>query len=131
MFIDDLPRPALYNLCKYLSLHDIRNLSTTCKQLFHLIEHDDYFWMKLIENQFHIYQRYVHQLFQKKTNSDYDLYDTEEDRQKSLRKFRKLLKLDPCIGWLWNLLNCTNDSPDGYLAYKRRKHQESSPRTNR
>ncbi len=78
MFLDDLPHSVLYDLCKYLSFNDIRNLLKTCKQLFILIERNNYFWIKLIENHFgfKFYQHYINEIFQNKKKSDYDLYDT-------------------------------------------------------
>ncbi len=83
MFADDLPDSVLYNLCKYLSFIDIINLSKTCTQLFYLIERNNYFWMILIKNHFgfYLYQRYVNEIFQNEKNSDYVLYNTDEDRE--------------------------------------------------
>src|ERR1700722_13934169 len=130
MLLDDLPHSVLYHLCKYLSFIDIINLSKTCKRLYILIEDNNYFWMILIQNHFgfKLYQRYVNEIFQNKKNSDYILYNTDEDREKFEKKFRKLPDM-MCYIWLWNVLNC-KDNSDAYLAYKRIIKQKLHPRTN-
>jgi len=91
MFINNLPDHVLYNICKYLSFIDILNLSKTCKQLYILIEKDNYFWMMLIKNHFgfKLYQRYVHEIFNNKKNSDYVLYRTDKDKEKFEKSFEK------------------------------------------
>ncbi len=130
MFLDNLPHSVLYNLCKYLSFIDIINLSKTCTQLFILIERNNYFWMILIQNHFglKLYQHYVNEIFQNKKNSDYILYNTDKDREIFENKFRKLADM-ACLIWLWNVLNC-KDNSDAYLAYKRIIKQKLHPRTN-
>ena len=131
MFLDDLPHSVLYRLCKYLSFHDLINLSTTCKQLFILIDQNDYFWMISIQNQlgFKLYQRYTHEIFRNTRNSDYDLYNTNEDRENFEKKFRKISDTIKSYIWLWNVLNC-KDNSNAYLAYKRIHKQKRCPRTN-
>jgi hypothetical protein len=130
MFLDDLPHSVLYHLCKYLSFIDIINLSKTCTRLFILIERNNYFWMIKIQNHFgfKLYQRYVNEIFQNKKNSDYVLYNTDKDREIFEKKFRKLSNIASYI-WLWNMLNC-KDNSDGYLAYKRIIKQKLCLRTN-
>lgn len=129
MHINELPHNVLYDICKYLSFIDVINLSKTCKQLYVLIENNDYFWMMLIENHFgsKLYQRYVNQIFQNKKNSDYALYRTEKDITKFKKYFRRHLEWEMCIVWLWNVLNC-KDNVDGYIAYKSITRQKEYPR---
>jgi hypothetical protein len=131
MFIDNLPHHVLYYLCKYLSFIDIINLSRACKQLYILIEKDDYFWMRLIKNHFgsKLYQRYVNEIFQNKKNSDYVLYRTDNDRQKFEKSYQNRLPINMCVFWLFNVLNC-QDNSDGYIAYKSVVKQKLRPRTN-
>jgi hypothetical protein len=62
-------------------------------------------------------QRYVNEIFQNKKNSDYVLYRTGKDRQKFEKSFRNHLPRNVCGFWLFNVLNC-KDNSDGYLAYK-------------
>jgi hypothetical protein len=52
MSINNLPHHVLHNICKYLSIIDILNLSKKCKKLYILIEKENYFWMMLIKNHF-------------------------------------------------------------------------------
>ncbi|CAF1529095.1 unnamed protein product [Rotaria magnacalcarata] len=94
-------------------------LSKPCKQLYALIENDNYFWMILIKNHFafKLYQRYVHEIFYNKKNSDYGLYRTDKDKEKSKKSFRENQGVHICITWLLNMLN-GKDNSDGYLAYK-------------
>ncbi|CAF0839487.1 unnamed protein product [Rotaria sordida] len=131
MFLDNLPHHALYNLCKYLCLIDIINLSRTCKRLYILIEKDNYFWMILIKNHFgsKLYQLYVNEIFQNKKNSDYVLYRTDKDREKFEKSFRNNLPRYVCNIWLFNVLNC-KDNSDGYLTYKSVLKRKFYPRTN-
>lgn len=131
MFLDELPHSVSYDLCKYLSFNDIGNLSKTCQQLFIFIERNNYFWMKLIENHFgsKFYQHYINEVFQNKKNSDYDLYDTDQDRENFEKRFRKISAFYKTYRWLWVVLNC-KDNSDGYLAYRRIKEQKLRPRTN-
>ncbi|CAF3732231.1 unnamed protein product [Rotaria sp. Silwood1] len=132
MSIDNLPHDVFYELCKYLSLIDIINLSKTCKQFHILIEKDNYFWMILIQNHFgsKLYHRYVNEIFQNKKNSDYDFYRTEEDKQKFEKSFRRYEGLHVCNIWLLNVLN-GKDNSDGYIAHKSIVKQKERPRTNR
>jgi len=131
MFNNNLPYPVLHHICKYLSFIDIINLSKTSKQLYILIEKDNYFWMILIQNHFglKLYQRYVNEIFQNKKNSDYVLYRTDEDREKFEKRFRKYPDYYVCIDWLLNILN-GKDNSDGHIAYKSMIKQKLRPRTN-
>jgi len=87
--------------------------------------------MILIQNHFgfKLYQCYVHQIFQNNKNYDYDLYNTDKDRENFEKKFRKLPDMMGCYLWLWNVLNC-KDNSNAYLAYKRINKPKLSPRTN-
>ena len=131
MFLDDLPHSVLYDLCKYLSFNDITNLSKTCKQLFISIERNNYFWIALMQNHFgyQFCQHYINEIFQNEKNSNYDLYDTDQDRKKFERKFQKISNGFKTCRWLWIVLNCIDNS-DGYLAYRRIVRQKLCPRTN-
>jgi hypothetical protein len=131
MFLDNLPDPVFYHLCKYLSLIDVINLSKTCKQLFLSIEKENYFWMMLIKNHFgfQLYQRYVHEIFMNENNSDYVLYCTNKDKEKFEKSFQRNKGFFICTNWLFNMLN-GNENSDGYLAYKRLIKQKLHPRTN-
>ncbi|CAF1330876.1 unnamed protein product [Rotaria sordida] len=131
MNMNDLPHNVLYNICKYLFFIDVINLSKTCKQLYILIENNDYFWMLLIQNHFGsiLYQRYVNQIFQNKKNSDYVLYRTKKDIQKFEKCFRRHFEWEMCNIWLWNVLN-GKDNSDGYIAHKSITKQKQRPRTN-
>lgn len=93
MFLLHLPDEIFYHVCKHLSFIDILNLSKTCKQLYVLLEKDNYFWMILIKNQFgsKIYRRYVHEIFNNEKNSNYALYCTEKDK-KNLKNFFENMK---------------------------------------
>ncbi|CAF3443989.1 unnamed protein product [Rotaria sp. Silwood2] len=131
MFIDYLSHNILYHLCKYLSFIDIINLSKTCKQLYILIENDNYFWMILIKNHFgfKLYKRYVHEIFHNEKNSDDVLYRTNKDKEKFEKYFEKNKAFFLCITWVFNMLNC-NDSIDSYIAYKSLMKQKKNPHTN-
>ena len=96
MLINNIPHCVLYHLCKYLSLIDIINLSKTCKQLYVLIEKDDFFWMMLIKYHFgfKLYQRFVHEIFNNKKNSDYVLYRTDKDKEKFEKSFQNHLRIE-------------------------------------
>ncbi|CAF1447826.1 unnamed protein product [Rotaria sordida] len=131
MYINNLPHHVLYNICKYLSFIDIINLSKTCKQLYILIEKDNYFWMILIQNYSgsKLYQRYVNEIFQNKKNSNYVLYRTEKDIRKFEKYFRRYSEFQMCNIWLLNVLN-SKDNSDGYIAHKSIVEQNQRPRTN-
>jgi hypothetical protein len=75
--------------------------------------------MILIKHHFgsQLYQRYVYEIFQNKKNSDYVLYRTEKDGQKFEKYFRNRLPINMCGFWLFNILNC-KDNSNGYIAYK-------------
>jgi len=131
MFITNLPYPVLYNICKYLSFIDIINLSKTSKELYILIDNDDYFWKILIKNHFgfKLYQRYVNEIFQNKKNSDYVLYLIDKDRQKFEKSFQNHLPINVCGFRLFNVINC-KDNSDGYIAYKSVVKRKLRPPTN-
>lgn len=130
MFLLHLPDEIFYHVCKHLSFIDILNLSKTCKQLYVLLEKDNYFWMILIKNQFgsKIYRRYVHEIFNNEKNSDYALYCTDKDKKKFEEFFRKYEARLVCFTWLLNMLN-GRDSSDGYLAYTSVIKRKLRPRT--
>jgi hypothetical protein len=129
--MNNLPDHALLNICRYLSFIDIENLSKTCKQLYISIEKDNYFWMTLIKNHFgsKLYQRYVHEIFHNKKNSDYVLYLTDKDKENFKKSFENEKQIYLCIKWLFNMLN-GNENSDGYLAYKSVRKRKLFPRTN-
>ncbi|CAF4995084.1 unnamed protein product [Rotaria magnacalcarata] len=87
--------------------------------------------MILIKNHFafKLYQRYVHEIFYNKKNSDYGLYRTDKDKEKSKKSFRENQGVHICITWLLNMLN-GKDNSDGYLAYKSIRKQKLRPFTN-
>ncbi|CAF3085612.1 unnamed protein product [Rotaria socialis] len=130
MCIDNIPHHVIYKLCKYLSFMNIMNLSRRCKQLYILIENDNYFWMILIQNHFgsKLYQRYVNEIFQNEKNSDYALYRTEEDKKRFEKSFRGYSDLNLCNMWLLNVLN-SKDNSDGYTAHRSIIKQKTRPRT--
>ncbi|CAF4156600.1 unnamed protein product [Rotaria magnacalcarata] len=130
MNINDLSHHVLYNISRHLSFIDVINLSKTCKQLYILIENNDYFWMTLIQNHFgsKLYQLYVKQIFQNKKNSDYVLYRTKEDIEKFEKYFRGHSEWEMCNFWLLNVLN-GKDNSDGYIAHKSIVRQKRRPRT--
>jgi len=119
MNINDVSHHILYDICRYLSFNDVKNVSKTCKQLYILIEKNDYFWMILIKNHFGsiLYRRYVHEIFHNKKNSDYVFYRTKEDIEKFEKSFRHHYDRKVCIYWLFNVLNCIDNS-NGYIAHK-------------
>jgi len=131
MFINNLPYAVLYNICKYLSFIDIINLSKTSKELYILIDNDDYFWKILIKNHFgsKLHQRYVNEIFQNKKNSDFVLYRTDKDKEKFEKSYRKYQWIHVCNMWLLNVLN-GKDNSDGYVAYKSIVKQKLRPRAN-
>ena len=74
-----------------------------------------------------LYQCYIHKIFQNKKNSDYVLYSTKKDSQNFEKSFRKLV-INVCDFWLFNILNC-RDNSNGYVAYKSVLKQKLRPRT--
>lgn len=128
--LDELPDLVVYALSNYLSFHDLVNLSRTCQRYSNLIDRNTDFWKRLIQKRFgyKVYERYAYEMFQNQLNSDFDLYDTDEDRKNFEKQFSKMSDLMKPYLWLWNMLNC-QDNSDGYVAYQRRKKQKSFPRT--
>ncbi|CAF0807210.1 unnamed protein product [Didymodactylos carnosus] len=87
--------------------------------------------MKLIQNQFGsiIYQRYINDIFTTK-NSDYNPYNTDKDKFKFEKAYKKSLRFlrSHCNNWEYNLLN-VKDNSNG-IVYKRKYNLKVHPSTN-